>query len=300
MSAPKPDNAFGPETAGERWVDALLTEHARLGRDGEDEELVYRILANTVHANTLASPLPSRRPAEPRRWAGLGLTAAIAALLTLLLVALFSIPSSRKSAQSEELRFVVRILEPAAPEMVPSPTLARIIPDRTTPVASLAEPLLVRGVPSLARIEWLSTARLPGTELATAPSLRSEDLRIQSERQQRVDREVVYEGKVLVEHSDFRIEAERVKLRAPGAPAEDGEAPLLAEGVRVVQSSTDCVAEAEELRYDPASASLLLTGISRVSTARGELAHFAPDERLVLSPTGFSIESAALPMLRRR
>lgn len=300
MNTPVPENPFGPETAGERWMDALLTEHARLGRDGEDEELVYRILANTVHSRTQPSLVAPRRPAEPRRWAGIGLNAAIAALVALLLVALFSIPSSRNSTDPGELRFVVRILDPAAPETVASPTVSRAIPGRTTPVGPVAEPPLIRSVPWLARIEWLSTAPLPGTELATAPSLRSEDLRIRADRQQRIHADVVYEGKVLVEHADFRIEAERVRLRAPGTPADGGETPLLAEGVRVVQASTDCVAEAEELRYDPASASLLLTGISRISTARGELAHFSPDERLVLSPNGFSIESAALPMLRRR
>ena len=40
----------------ERFVDAALSEHARLGRDGRDDELIHRILLETVN----------RRPAVPQ------------------------------------------------------------------------------------------------------------------------------------------------------------------------------------------------------------------------------------------
>ncbi len=287
MKANDQDLEFGPETASDRWIDALLTEHARLGREGEDEELVFRILANTVHSGNQ----PSRVVARPRRslWTGLGLGAAVAALVALLIMALSSIPGGRRSAEDLEPRFVVRILEPASPTTLPvAPTIA----GQPSEVPLLAPVATSPQIPALARIEFFAPATLPGSDLATAPSLRSEDFRIRADRQQRVASGLIYEGKVLIEHKDFRIEADRVKLRSTAAAAVATDAPLFAENVRVTQASTDYVAEAGQLQYDPVHASLLLTGLTRVSTARGELASFAPDERLVLSRNGFSLESA--------
>lgn len=293
-------NSFGPDTAEDRWIDALLTEHARLGRDGEDEELVYRILANTVQSPTQPSSVRARAAAPQRRWAGVGLGAAIAALVSLLLVALMTLPVGKKNApNSEELRFVVRILES---EKSVAALPAKTIAGQPTTVPTVASVPVSRGIPALARIELYNPVHSAGD---FAPSFRSEDFRIRADHQQQRDADLVYEGKVLVEHKDFRIEADRVKLRAPGTPADSSQLPLLAENVRVVQAGTDCVAEADQLQYDPANASLLLTGITRMSTARGELARFDPTERVVLSRTGFFVQSgpveihASIPLKQR-
>ena len=49
MSSDLPSTDCTPASADERWIDAALSEHARLGTVGADEELILRILTETVH-----------------------------------------------------------------------------------------------------------------------------------------------------------------------------------------------------------------------------------------------------------
>jgi hypothetical protein len=46
--------------------------------------------------------------------------------------------------------------------------------------------------------------------------------------------------------------------------------PLLAREVRGEEVAGDCVAFADTLSFDPVSGALVLTGVTRVETARGE------------------------------
>jgi lipopolysaccharide export system protein LptA len=116
---------------------------------------------------------------------------------------------------------------------------------------------------------------------------------------------VTYEGDVVVEHALFRIEASSVRVPVPGDASRETSATLQARRVRVVQPGIDCIAEADSLKFDPVSGTLVLTGVSRVETERGELARFAVGEQLVLSAKGFSVETAPVeryadPVLLKR
>jgi hypothetical protein len=213
-------------------------------------------------------------------------------------------PSERRS---DELRFVVRVTSPEATKPDPRETAQpRVAATRHTGPLELTSPAstALPGAPVFAsgHFEWVSEfgpsfSPLPRTEAV------GERLRITADRGESTGSGMVYEGDVLVEHDSFRIEAAAVRLPLTGAAA--GEAPLLAHRVRVVRPSSDCIAEAETLRFDPASGRLVLTGVTRVESERGELDQFAPGDRLVLSESGFTVETApverhASPLPRTR
>ena len=295
-----------PASADERWIDAALSEHARLGTAGADEELILRILTETVHR-------PSRLTAAskaPRDRRSLVIAAvAVAALAALTLVSLSNFSVDAPSRRSDELRFLVRIAEtPGQPaDRVENP-LPRVA---AAPHAGPVE--LVSPSPSVpGTIANLDPANLElvtefGPTFASLPrrTVRDESLRITADRGQTTSEAVTYEGDVIVEHALFRIEASSVRIPVAGDASRDAGAPLQARQVRVVQPGIDCIAEAESLRFDPVTATLVLTGVSRVATERGELAHFSPGDQLVLSAKGFSVETApveryAEPGLRTR
>ncbi len=265
--------SFAPESASERFVDAALSEHARLGREGADEELILRILQETVHRRRASDRAVARFGREwlGREWRSAAVAVgAAAALVALALVALSSLrvdaPGERRS---DELRFVVRTEAPAAAK------------------ASDAEPARIAGAPRAAhRIDFeLVAGPAPGE---SADALRRETIRITADRGVASAGGFAYEGSVLVELAAIRIEAASVRLPAPG------EEVLLADRVRVTRADPACVAEAERLSFDPVTGRIVLTGVSRVETDKGLLAHFSPSDRLVLSGGGFSVESGPL------
>lgn len=260
--------SFGPESVDERLVDAALSEHARLGRHGGDEELVLRILQETVHRRPAADYAVAR---FSRNWrsaaAAWGAAAAVVAL------AFFALSSFRVEApgerRSDEVSLVVRT------DFTASPAKSESVRASSAGTGRIAH-----------RIDF---------ELAAGPAMgksaggvHSETLRITADRGGASGEGYAYEGHVLVELEAFRIEAASVRLTAPG------EEPLLASRVRVTRSEPACVAEADHLSFDPVSGSLVLTGVSRVKTDKGLLAHFEPSDRLVLSGGGFSVESGAV------
>lgn len=297
---------FGPVSADERWIDAALSEHARLGSDA-DEELVYRILQGTVRRNSRA--VPARRPSAGWRTfalaSGVAAAAAVVAFLALAPSSPAPVPAERRS---DELRFVVRVAAPepaAAPEGRPLPPQLsatrhtgplEVAAPRTPPALGVASP---EGSLELVTEFGPSFAALP------RKAVRGERLRITADRGEETPDGLVYQGDVLVEHDSFRIAARSVRVPAPGDATRAEEAPLLAREVRVEQAAGDCVAYAEALSFDPVSGSIVLTGVTRVETARGNWGRFAPGDRLVLSEGGFRIESApverhATPLPRTR
>jgi lipopolysaccharide export system protein LptA len=293
MNSEIPSTDYSPASADERWIDAALSEHARLGNDGADEELILRILTETVHR-------PSRSTAvarAPRDRRSLVIAAvAVAALVALTLVTLSNFSVDAPSRRSDELRFVVRIAEmPGQPAERAQSLLPRVAaPPHAGPVE------LVSPTPSIQdAIANLDPANLElvtefGPTFASLPRLtvRDESLRITADRGRTTSDAVTYEGDVIVEHALFRIEAASVRVPVAGDASRDAGAPLQARQVRVVQPGIDCVAEAETLKFDPVAGTLVLTGVSRVETERGELARFSPGDQLVLSGKGFSIETA--------
>lgn len=298
-----------PVSADERWIDAALSEHARLGNEGADEELILRILQETVHR-----PARTAAAVRPREWRTFAAASvAVAALVALLLVALSSFPVDTPLRRSDELRFVVRVVEPATgatAAAAPSNPRVAAVPhagpvEVTAPGVSSSSTLTVPANESLELVTEF------GPTFASLPrqTVRDETLRITADRGISADDAITYEGDVVVEHALFRIEAASVRVPAPGGTSREAApreaAPLQARGVRVVQPGIDCIAEADSLHFDPLSGQLVLTGVRRVETERGELARFAPGDQLVLTANGFSVETAPVeryadPVLRTR
>lgn len=283
---------YSPVSADERWIDAALREHARLGRDGQDEELILRILRETVHRPTRsAAPVTAFR--GRLALAGLGAAAAVAALA---LVELSRQPVATDPRHSDELRFVVRIATPS-PDPAPAAAATSPRPAASPPRGRLD--IVAPDAPAQHSMDGTGAGDFElitefGPTFASLPrqTVRQESLRITADRGETTPEGVTYEGNVIVEHAQFRIEAESVQVPAPGGGAPDPAAPLQARGVRVVQPHLPCTAEARSLRFDPRDGTLVLSGVTRVETERGELARFAPGDRLVLSGTGFSVETA--------
>lgn len=285
---------YTPASADERWIDAALSEHARLGNEGADEELILRILTETVHRPSRSTALKHSRDRRSLVLAAV----AVAAIITLALVSLSNFSVDAPSRRSDELRFVVRIAEPSgeaeARTQTPLPRVAAA--PHTGPVELVSPSASVPGAIANVDTSHLELITEFGPTFANLPrrTVRDESLRITADRGETTSDVVTYEGDVIVEHALFRIEASSVRVPVAGDASRDAGAPLQARKVRVVQPGIDCVAEAESLKFDPVAGTLVLTGVSRVETERGELARFAAGDQLVLSANGFSVETAPI------
>ncbi|NLT71419.1 MAG: hypothetical protein GXX91_12105 [Verrucomicrobiaceae bacterium] len=290
---PSPDDHL---PAGERFVDAALSEHARLGKDGRDAELIHRVLLETVHrggSDRLAAP---RTPAMSWRMRFAG-AAAVAALVALVIAAL-SIPGSGlRERPSEEFHFTVRFLEPtpAAAATEPDAPAPRIAADRYAEALSLSSPGAPGALPETpaAPDYELITTLGPSFAALPAPGIRREDFRITADESLASTDRRLYQGNVVVEHARYRIEAGQVSVPAPGRTRSADVTPLLASDVTVTQESPRRVAHAKNLRFDPLSGALVLTGVESFTTDEGKLVRFAPGDQLVLRGEAFSVESPA-------
>ena len=120
----------------ERFMNAALEEHARLGSLPNDEALIDRILLETVNrkANTVAI---ASKNSTPWKSLAIGITSA-AAGLTVGFFALQSFPLRDSVGQEEEVHFVVRILEDAP---TPATAVTKAAPALVArPSESLIEP----------------------------------------------------------------------------------------------------------------------------------------------------------------
>lgn len=310
MNPETPLTSFEPTSADERWIDAALSEHARLGREGADEEMILRILSETVHRPAPATRVKSSgtgRPAFARRLPLATASLAAAAALVLLLAGLASLKTSPGTRHSEELRFIVQFSKP-------QPAL-QALPEATPKVAGDARLVTLPPVGFHLAAPSQDSPALPGSlEIVTefGPTfaelprevLRDESLRIAADERDTTSTGETFRGDVVVEHDRFRIEAAQVEVASAGESPPFENASLLARRVRVVQPLAGCEAEADFLRYDPLTDTLVLTGVARVTTVRGDLGHFKAGDRLVISPTGFSVETgpseihASAPLLK--
>jgi lipopolysaccharide export system protein LptA len=288
---PSPDET--PASADERWIDAALREHARLGTEGSDEELILRILRATVDRPAAAA----RKHSRNRR--GLIVAgAAVAASVALSVILLSNISVDTTSRRSDELRFVVHIAEPVeeTPPLSPNPPPRLAAPRHAGAVEWIAPSEPVPGGIAKRDDGRFELVTEFGPTFASLPrrTVRDESFRITADHSETTPEAVTYGGNVIVEHALFRVEASSVRVPAAGRAARGPTAPLQARQVRVIQPGIDCVAEAETLKFDPVAGTLVLTGVRRVETERGELDRFAKGDRLVLSPSGFSVETAPL------
>lgn len=277
-----------PSSPDDRWIDAALREHARLG-NGHDDELVMRILCETVHRPA--------RTAPPRAldWRGAAaLVAGVAALAALALVVLSALPTGNPPGAggvSDELRFAIRVDAAAAGDQA--------IGNADTPrVSATRHRMDLEAIPGSSEAGTaLPVAQLEsaaGPVLADAgilpENVRLESMRIRAGRNESQGGGLAYSDGVVVEHESFRFEADSVQL----PNGEDGSASaLLAEKVRLVQSTPRRIVEADSLRYDPVEGSFELVGVSRFESEKGILSGFAPGDRLRLRGDEFTIESAS-------
>lgn len=294
---------FAPSSLDERWMDAILSEHARLGQ-GDDEELVFRILQDIskpedAEDDVLVSPIVESAAKEGQRRKKMQLSVfwGAAAVVILLATALSTIQVGRKigDRHPEEIRFFVQMApsektalgdatvtplvqvaraadDTNVVELVVGPEEARpaVLPVRTSPLI----------VPSVDFAP--SFATLPKTDL------RIEDFRITADRSSSSPAGLVYEGDVLVENGVFRISAASVQLPLPGSVQD--RATLAARGVRVERLGLPCIVEAESLQFDPVIRQLILDGVSRAKTDQGELNSFSREDRIILTELGFAVE----------
>lgn len=285
-------------TAGVRFVDAALSEHARLGKNGRDAELVHRILLETVHRKSDRIAIP-QRPAMSWRLRFMG--AAAVAALVMLAVAVLSTPGTglrERERPSEELHFTIRFLESSTADEVAAPDAPapRVAADfyagTTIPFTSPAAPSTVPTTLAPANYELIITMG-PSFEFLPSPGSRREDFRITADESLASSGRRLYQGNVVVEHALYRIEAGEVSVPVPGRPPSGDTSSLLASDVTVTQVSPRRVAHAKNLRFDPLSGALVLTGVQSFAADEGKLMRFSPGDQLVLDGESFSVESPA-------
>ena len=281
--------------AGERFIDATLSEHARLGSSAPDTELVHRILLETVYRRPAAVAQVPRQGTVPQAW--LAGAAALVAALIIAGIGLSPSTTARRDRPTEELEFTVHFLKsnPAlkAPPTEVAPQLAgKTYTGRVPLAATVTEAPLPR--PLATDHYELITTLGPSFEKLPASGGRRENFRITADRSVIAGDRRLYEGRVLVEHALFRIEASEVSVPSPGrTAARDQVSPLLASNVSVRQDSPRRIAHAKKLHFDPVSGAMILSGVESFETEGGKLARFAPGDQLVLTSEGFSVESPA-------
>ena len=250
----------------EALIDALLVEDARVGR-GNDEAMLAAIRSRTVDQPVAtrvvelvphdSQPRPRQRVA-PREW--LKIAAVVTVSLSVLGLVLFQSPTGIDLSPRTEQTFQLVSHPPHAVAVSLSggnPEVAMRFPQATRVQAGPGE----ISIPSLAPLDSGSEG-LSGSFPGTAPRDPISDVllaefSISAEKLYELPSErLVYEGKVILRHPEFTLEADRLELSAP----EDGE--------RV----GTFVAEGEELRIEKR----LPTGGTEI--ARGTFATWDADE----------------------
>jgi len=286
-----------PLPAAERLIDAALFEHARLGRDECDDELVHRILRATVNRNNTGVREATPPPREWQMW--LTGSAIAAALVTLLLLVLSTLKMDRSERQSDEFRFLVAVAgNPESKEVSPdSPRPIREAEPYRVPLALVAS-LAGGGIDPSGLTGNFELITAPDSSLKLPPSdrgwVREENFRITADRSHVSAGGLTYEGNVVIEHPLFHIEARSVTIYVPGDSKSANSQPLLAWQVKVTQKSPSRLAVADNLSFDPVSGKLTLTEVESFETPEGLLRQFARGDRLVLEGGRFTVESPPL------
>lgn len=221
-----PPESFDPREA---LIDALIVEHARAGR-GNDEAMLATIRSRTVDqpAPTRvvelvpheSQPLP-RRQVDPREW--LKIAAIVTVSLSILGMVLFQSPAGITSPDRTEQTFqlVSLPLESVAVSVDEGHLAAKARLPEVARVSSTPGEISVPGLTPLASGGGalsgsvpLADSRDPVSDVLLAEfSISAEKLyELPSDR-------LVYEGRVILRHPEFTLEADRLELAAP----EDGE-----------------------------------------------------------------------------
>ncbi|MEX2579643.1 MAG: LptA/OstA family protein [Verrucomicrobiales bacterium] len=283
---------------GERFVDAALREHARNGGSDHDDELVHRILLETV--NRPSRPIPARPDSLDWKSVAIGSTA-VAALVALTVVVLSNF-SFRSERASNEFHFVVRLVDTddvAAENGEAGAAPPSVRPRRfEEPIDLVASTLELDTLESSAANDFqVVTAFGPSVDPFRAREVRHDRFRITADRVDEPENRMVYSGNVIVEHADFRIEADTVTVTRPDSRSgSSGSASAArgwtATGVRIEQASRKRAASADRLEFDPASGAFRLTGLGSFTTEEGDRRRFSSEDRLVLTREHYELVSA--------
>lgn len=236
-------------SAPDALTDALLREHVRLG-NLDDEGLLAAVRARTVARPLVLAEVPSFRPASqrPKRRATLREWVQVAAIVALSLTVLGLFLSQQKvkrvTGKTHQLMVV------SVPD---KPSLRVVIQDQNAePEPPKAGLITAADIRAAVLAEFSVSAE---SESEIAPGL------------------VVYEGGVVLRHSDFVLKADRLELNAAGAESDSPVRSFTASGgdVSIEKRTTDGVVEvarADRATYEARGGRLVLTGGASLSTSQ--------------------------------
>ncbi len=288
-------NKTTPLPGDERFVNAALEEHARLGSNRNDDALIDRILLETVNRKETTVAIAAVNP-TPWKSLVIGVTSA-AAVLALGFFFLQSFQLRQSSGQQEEVHFVVRILDesPAMDRVgaTTAPTVAAQ-PSRNPIEPTFAKvDAVVRPISSMAN-DFLETQF--GKSFAQLPEKpqRHDSFLISAAELVQEDNETHFNGDVSIAHDTWKIEAATAsvpKAGSAGVDAGERSPSLSAFDVVVTQENPQRTVHAKNLVFDAVTGHLILTGVESISSAEGKMTKFAATDRLTLTETSYAIES---------
>lgn len=260
------DNYHIPDSPQDRITDALLSEHARLGRR-RDEELVANILRNTVNAPVEISqytPAP-KEIFKFRDWARVAAAVAVITVLGIVVLNQFDSGESTLSngnRQEETFHLVVKYEEvvvgkekaPANRKVLVSshPGVNKFLPVASATNGSVA-PFEMADVdlgPPEARFDG-SITNLP--EVGSSFKLACNDSTSTGGK-------VIYSGEVVLDHDHFVLEADSLVIDRSAGPV-----PVLKalNGILTHREGT-YQTEADAISFDPSTGELIARGVHRL------------------------------------
>jgi len=282
---PLPDSENTVES-GERFINAALQEHARNGC-GSDDELVHRILSETVNKSELR--VRTERPRLDRKTMFVG-SVAVAALLALTVLILSSLPFSGERG-TDEFFLSVDAANAGSIDDTFLPGLQKRVTITAQPFEGTVDP--VSSASQLDTIELSAGSDLqflepfsPSLETFPTRSERQRSFRISADKIDRSGDSIYYTGNVVVEHDEFRIEAEDVTVHRDGSDRPQ----VLANIVRVEQPTVNRSVIARSLTFDPVAVEMRLTGVYQFSAGTGQH-DLELGDTLVLTASAYTVEN---------
>ena len=290
----------------DRLTDALLTEHARLGKE-PDKELVTNILLNTVNAPVEFSQYQRTARASLTRGEWTKVAAIVIGIVSIGAIALNYGPGPKVAKethrQEETFHLVVKYVESDREKVGSRPVVQKVL---------LSEPGTARDLPvavetfggginsieiaetdlsapshefghSLDQLPTVSSVRSTFTLAAnvTTPASRSNS--------------VIYSGNVILSHRDFILKADSLVME------KSSETPMLkALNATLEHRDGNYKTTADSITFDPSSEELVAQGVTRL-TRRGADQNLANDAAIVVfEGDDFLIEERfARPVLKK-
>ena len=277
---PESEEPTAPLTdAQDRLTDALLAEHARLGKSADDE-LVSTILLNTVNAPTDISkfnsvpapaPVPSPQSAAGFGWGDWAKVAAI--VIAIVGTGLFflnqnpSQPVATKPVRNQEtFHLVVKYVENPDSATQPNRTPKKVL-FSTTPGNPRALPIEIKQTGSIESFHIAETdLPAPSTQfdpsiknLPDVTSVRSTFTLASNETRAEGDK-VFYKGEVQVSNSEFTLNADSLVLDKSGndVPVLTARNATLSHKGGIYESVADLIS------FHPDSGKLIATGVRKL------------------------------------